>query len=147
MAIVSIHLPLRVVSGSPTALVRSEGVEHEVHKILGWELAWEFYQTANGRRRRRSDRPTGELTVITMCGKDIHALTDLGGWQTKRRPCELCAKAVRERRWQVVIHPAGWGPMQHQYIDGVLEQARRKNKDGQVKRPVVVDDAQMTLPS
>lgn len=131
MAVVSIHMPLRMVSGSVTAIQRRTTVEHIVDRELGlvgldgspWQVRW--HRADDGRSRVRGE-PTGELHVRTLCGKELDGLLET---PQKREPCKLCSKAGRELRIVTIVHPAYWGETCRTYVQEQLDRYKRPERE------------------
>jgi hypothetical protein len=137
VAIVSIHQPLRMVSGSVTAIQRSTTVEHTLDGSV-WQVRW--FRAEDGRSRERG-APTGELHVRTLCGKELDGLP----WTPqKREPCKLCEKAGRELRTTVLLHPPFWEETRAAYIDEQLNKYKRPPKPND--RPQIAFEVASQMP-
>jgi hypothetical protein len=108
-------MPLRVVSGSLTALERSLTVEHEVAKPMYWQTYW--VREKNGHRRVRTDQLTGEIHVRTICGREIDGLTVT---HQRRDKCAQCSRSTQPRRLITIVEVAEWNLLQWRYIDRQL---------------------------
>ena len=87
MATIALHYPVKVLSLSPSALDRGEGIWHYVKSVEGPAM-FRIPDTQNS-----WDADPDAIHVVTVCGKEISAYPETN--QQRSRPCVRCIKPER----------------------------------------------------